>query len=110
MEPDRRVLRVTGYPKVEIPYDYLVLATGVTHAYFGNPHWEALAPGLKTIEDALEIRRRFLLAFEAAEIEGRRRGAARGAHLRRRRRRADGRRDRRRDGRDRAHRHPARLP
>jgi NADH:ubiquinone reductase (H+-translocating) len=50
-------------------YDFLVVATGATHAYFGRPEWEALAPGLKTIEDATEIRRRFLLAFEAAEQE-----------------------------------------
>jgi NADH dehydrogenase len=50
-------------------YDYLVVATGATHAYFGHPEWGALAPGLKTIEDATEIRRRFLLAFEAAEQE-----------------------------------------
>jgi NADH dehydrogenase len=48
-------------------YDYLILATGVTHAYFGHDEWEPLAPGLKTIEDALEIRRRVLLAFELAE-------------------------------------------
>jgi NADH:ubiquinone reductase (H+-translocating) len=52
-----------------LPYDFLVVATGATHAYFGHPEWEALAPGLKTIEDATEIRRRFLLAFEAAEQE-----------------------------------------
>lgn len=50
-----------------IAYDYLVLATGATHAYFGNDHWAAHAPGLKTIEDALDIRRRILLAFERAE-------------------------------------------
>lgn len=50
-----------------IDYDYLVLATGATHAYFGNDHWAPHAPGLKTIDDALEIRRRILLAFEAAE-------------------------------------------
>jgi NADH dehydrogenase len=50
-------------------YDYLVVATGATHAYFGHPEWERDAPGLKTIEDAVEIRRRFLLAFEAAERE-----------------------------------------
>lgn len=49
------------------PYDYLVLAAGARHAYFGNDHWEARAPGLKSIEDALEIRRRVLFAFEAAE-------------------------------------------
>lgn len=48
-------------------YDYLVLATGATHSYFGNDHWAARAPGLKTIEDALDIRRRILLAFERAE-------------------------------------------
>ncbi|HEY1160943.1 MAG TPA: NAD(P)/FAD-dependent oxidoreductase [Terracidiphilus sp.] len=50
-----------------LPYDYLVLATGVTHSYFAHPEWAPLAPGLKTIEDALEIRRRVLLAFELAE-------------------------------------------
>ena len=48
-------------------YDFLVIASGATHAYFGHPEWEPLAPGLKTIEDALEIRRRVLLAFELAE-------------------------------------------
>jgi len=50
-----------------LDYDYLILASGATHAYFGHPDWEPLAPGLKTIEDALEIRRRVLLAFELAE-------------------------------------------
>lgn len=50
-----------------LAYDYLVLATGATHSYFGQNAWEAWAPGLKTIEDALEIRRRVLSAFEAAE-------------------------------------------
>jgi len=50
-----------------LPYDYLVIASGASHAYFGHPEWEHLAPGLKTIEDALEIRRRVLLAFELAE-------------------------------------------
>lgn len=52
-----------------IDYDYLVLATGATHAYFGHEEWAAHAPGLKTIDDATEIRRRFLLAFEEAERE-----------------------------------------
>jgi NADH dehydrogenase len=52
-----------------IRYDYLVLATGATHSYFNHPEWERDAPGLKTIDDALEIRRRVLLAFEAAERE-----------------------------------------
>lgn len=50
------------------PYDYLILATGVTHAYFGHDEWAASAPGLKRIEDATEFRRRFLLAFERAEL------------------------------------------
>ena len=50
-------------------YDYLILATGVTHSYFGNDQWAANAPGLKSVEDALEIRRRILLAYEAAERE-----------------------------------------
>jgi NADH:ubiquinone reductase (H+-translocating) len=53
----------------EIPYDYLIVAAGASHAYFGHENWEPLAPGLKTIEDALEIRRRVLLAFELAERE-----------------------------------------
>ncbi|HET9555151.1 MAG TPA: FAD-dependent oxidoreductase [Anaeromyxobacteraceae bacterium] len=52
-----------------LAYDHLVLATGATHAYFGHPEWEAVAPGLKTVEDALEIRRRILVAFERAERE-----------------------------------------
>src|SRR5207244_10342104 len=53
----------------EVEYDYLILATGARHSYFGHPQWEAYAPGLKSIEDALEIRRRILLAFEMAERE-----------------------------------------
>lgn len=51
----------------DIPYDYLVLATGATHSYFGKDQWAPLAPGLKRIEDALEIRHRLLTAFERAE-------------------------------------------
>ena len=51
----------------ELGYDYLVVAAGSSHAYFGHDDWEPLAPGLKTIEDALEIRRRILLVFELAE-------------------------------------------
>jgi NADH dehydrogenase len=54
-------------PDADIPYDYLIVAAGVSHAYFGHDEWERFAPGLKTIEDALEIRRRVLLAFELAE-------------------------------------------
>jgi NADH dehydrogenase len=50
-------------------YDYLLLATGATHAYFGHDEWAHEAPGLKTIDDATEMRRRFLLAFESAERE-----------------------------------------
>ncbi len=53
----------------EVGYDYLIVAAGATHAYFGHDDWEPLAPGLKTIEDALEIRRRVLLAYELAERE-----------------------------------------
>jgi NADH dehydrogenase len=61
----RRVLLRDG----EVAYDQLIVATGATHHYFGNDQWAALAPGLKTIEDATEIRRRVLLAFEQAERE-----------------------------------------
>jgi len=53
----------------EVEYDHLVLAAGATHSYFGHPEWEEFAPGLKSIEDALAIRRRMLLAFEIAERE-----------------------------------------
>ncbi len=53
----------------ELSYDYLIVATGSRHSYFGHEEWEALAPGLKSVDDALEIRRRILLAFEAAERE-----------------------------------------
>ena len=52
-----------------VSYDYLIIAAGVSHSYFGHEAWAPMAPGLKTIDDALEIRRRFLLAFEAAERE-----------------------------------------
>jgi len=52
---------------MEVRYDYLILATGTRHAYFDHPEWEALAPGLKSLEDAREMRGRFLLAFEEAE-------------------------------------------
>ncbi len=53
----------------ELAYDYLILACGAHHSYFGHPEWEACAPGLKTIEQATEIRRRILMAFESAENE-----------------------------------------
>jgi NADH dehydrogenase len=52
-----------------VPYDYLVLATGARHAYFGHDDWAAVAPGLKTLDDATALRRRILLAFERAENE-----------------------------------------
>src|SRR5439155_9579450 len=60
----------TGASRItELVYDYLIVATGAAHAYFGHPEWAPRAPGLKTLDDALEIRRRVLLAFEAAERE-----------------------------------------
>jgi NADH dehydrogenase len=61
---DRRIVETA---EAKIPYDYLIVAAGARHSYFGHDDWEVLAPGLKTIEDALEIRRRVLLAFELAE-------------------------------------------
>jgi NADH dehydrogenase len=61
----RRVILRDG----EAPYDDLIIATGATHHYFGNDQWAALAPGLKTVEDATEIRSRILVAFERAERE-----------------------------------------
>jgi NADH dehydrogenase len=62
----RRVLLTDG---AALDYDYLIVATGASHAYFGHPEWARYAPGLKTLEDALKIRRRLLLAFERAERE-----------------------------------------
>lgn len=59
--------KVVKLPDGEVAYDYLIVASGASHAYFGHDEWEPFAPGLKTIEDALEIRRRVLLAFELAE-------------------------------------------
>jgi NADH:ubiquinone reductase (H+-translocating) len=59
--------RIVHTPEMEVAYDYLIVAAGAQHSYFGHDEWEALAPGLKTIEDALEIRRRVLLSFELAE-------------------------------------------
>jgi len=67
----RRVVRTQGQDQddkdQELAYDFLIVAAGASHAYFGHEEWQPLAPGLKTIEDALEIRRRVLLAFELAE-------------------------------------------
>lgn len=69
---ERRIVQTVVHNGAEneyqdIPYDYLIVAAGASHTYFGHDEWEALAPGLKTIEDAIEIRRRILLAFELAE-------------------------------------------
>ena len=66
VDPARKLVRLADG---ELTYDYLVIATGATHSYFAHPEWEGVAPGLKTIDDALQIRRRILLAFEAAERE-----------------------------------------
>jgi NADH:ubiquinone reductase (H+-translocating) len=61
----KRVILADG----EVPFDFLIVATGATHAYFGHDEWRSRAPGLKTLDDALEMRRRVLLAFERAERE-----------------------------------------
>lgn len=66
IDPARQIVYADGEA---FPYDTLILATGTRHHYFGNEHWEANAPGLKTIEDALQIRQRIFEAFERAERE-----------------------------------------
>jgi NADH dehydrogenase len=66
IDPSRRVVRIDDELR-ELPYDYLILAPGARHSYFGHDEWEPYAPGLKAVEDASEIRRRFLLAYEIAE-------------------------------------------
>ncbi len=66
IDVDRKIVKLVDG---EVAYDYLIVATGATHSYFNHPEWERSAPGLKGVEDALEIRRRVLLAFEAAERE-----------------------------------------
>ncbi len=58
-----------GLRNDSLPYDYLIVAAGARHSYFGHEEWERLAPGLKTLQDALEIRRRILMAFEKADRE-----------------------------------------
>jgi len=63
---DLAAKKVTSQSK-SLDFDYLVVASGATHTYFGHDEWEPFAPGLKTVEDAIEIRRRVLLAFELAE-------------------------------------------
>jgi NADH dehydrogenase len=65
-----RAAREIVLPAGRIPYDFLVLAPGVSHNYYGHPEWAASAPGLKTVEDATAIRRRILVAFERAEMTG----------------------------------------
>jgi NADH:ubiquinone reductase (H+-translocating) len=66
-DKEKQTVKLSDGP--EISYDYLIVAAGARHAYFGHDDWETSAPGLKTVEDALEIRRRVLLAFELAERE-----------------------------------------
>lgn len=67
IDATRRIVSLDDWR--EVPYDYLIVATGARHAYFGHDDWEPVAPGLKKIDDATEIRRRILLAFEKAETE-----------------------------------------
>lgn len=64
VDVDHRKVKLTDG---EVDYDYLILATGARHSYFEHPEWEKLAPGLKSLEDAVEVRRRILMAFEYAE-------------------------------------------
>src|SRR5688500_2329218 len=67
IDPARKVVSLTD--GATLAYDFLIVATGSSHTYFGHDEWAVAAPGLKTLEDALEIRRRVLLAFERAERE-----------------------------------------
>ncbi|MEP6620472.1 MAG: NAD(P)/FAD-dependent oxidoreductase [bacterium] len=67
IDPDRRVV-VVEHGAREVPYDFLIVAAGARHAYFAHPEWEAFAPGLKSISDAIELRTRILNAFEQAEL------------------------------------------
>jgi NADH:ubiquinone reductase (H+-translocating) len=66
IDPEQQTVVLRGG---QLEYDTLIVATGVSHHYFGNDHWRPTAPGLKTVEDALEMRRRIFMAFEAAEKE-----------------------------------------
>jgi NADH dehydrogenase len=68
IDVNRRSISAAGID-APIAYDFLIVATGARHSYFGHPEWERTAPGLKTLEDARQIRARFLLAFEEAEKE-----------------------------------------
>ncbi|MEO7996956.1 MAG: NAD(P)/FAD-dependent oxidoreductase [Gemmatimonadaceae bacterium] len=67
IDPVKRVVRLGG-DLPELTYDYLIVASGARHGYFGHPEWEKDAPGLKSMQDAYQIRQRFLLAFERAEV------------------------------------------
>jgi NADH:ubiquinone reductase (H+-translocating) len=67
INPIEQMVQIENHPP--IPYDYLILATGARHSYFGKDNWENFAPGLKTIEDALVMRRKILIHFEKAEVE-----------------------------------------
>jgi NADH dehydrogenase len=67
IDPAAKLLHLTD--GAQVPWDYLIVAAGATHAYFGHDEWHLHAPGLKTLEDALDARRRVLLAFEQAERE-----------------------------------------
>jgi NADH dehydrogenase len=67
IDAERRLVQLRD--GVQLPYDHLIVAAGATHSYFGRDDWAPFAPGLKTLVDAFEIRRRVLLAFEAAEME-----------------------------------------
>ncbi len=68
IDTQARLLTLDGGDR--LPYDYLIVAAGATHSYFGHDEWSSTAPGLKTLDDALALRRRLLLAFEDAEREG----------------------------------------
>src|ERR1043166_4904346 len=65
VDVDTKTIKMTD--GTELAYDFLILATGARHSYFGRDEWEKLAPGLKSLEDAIEVRRRLLMAFEYAE-------------------------------------------
>lgn len=66
IDVEKKVVHIDEPPE-DLPYDFLIVASGTRHSYFGHPDWEQFAPGLKGVEDASEVRRRFLLAFENAE-------------------------------------------
>ena len=83
-------------------YDYLILAAGATHAYFGHDEWAAIAPGIENARRRHQIRRRILLAFESAEYEGSEEARRAALDLRHRRRRPNRRRTRRGDQGDRS--------